>query len=200
VAFLAVVDACALYPYSLRDTLLRLAEIELYDIQWSDRIIDEMRRNLVENVAVPEERADRMVNAMNNAFEGATVASEPIALLEHAMTNDEKDRHVLAAAVVSRSEIIVTFNVKHFPEAALEPLGVEAVHPDDFLQTLLAIDAQAVVETLRQQAADMVDPPFSFDELLGALDTAGVPEFVALVRTGLASGELDAGADGPTTA
>ncbi len=97
------------------------------------------------------------------------------------MTNDEKDRHVLAAAVASGSQVVVTFNLTDFPEEALAPLGLEAVHPDDFLQTLLAIDEPAVLGALEQQAADLVDPPWTFDELLKALDRA-VPGFVAAVR------------------
>ncbi len=56
-AFLAVVDACALYPFALRDTLLRLAELELYDVQWSELILDEMRTNLLENYGASDEQA-----------------------------------------------------------------------------------------------------------------------------------------------
>jgi len=49
------------------------------------------------------------------------------------MQNDLKDRHVLACAVKSGARLIVTFNVRHFPLAALEPWLVEAQRPDDFL-------------------------------------------------------------------
>jgi hypothetical protein len=37
------------------------------------------------------------------------------------MTNDEKDRHVVAAAVYGESPIIVTFNLRHFRPEHLEP-------------------------------------------------------------------------------
>jgi predicted nucleic acid-binding protein len=181
VAFLAVVDACALYPFALRDTLLRLAELELYDVQWSERILEEMRANLLENYGATDEQADRVVAEMTGAFAGAAVPADAIAELEPAMTNDEKDRHVLAAAVASGSEVVVTFNLTDFPEEALGPLGIEAVHPDDFLQTLLAIDEPAVLGALEQQAADLVNPPLTFDELLEALERAA-PGFVAAVR------------------
>jgi len=46
---------------------------------------------------------------------------------------DPNDRHVLAAAIVSRAGIIVTFNTKDFPQEILEPYGLESQHPDDFL-------------------------------------------------------------------
>jgi len=49
------------------------------------------------------------------------------------MTNDPKDRHVLAAAVRANAEVIVTFNLRDFPEPALKPYDILTVHPDDFL-------------------------------------------------------------------
>jgi len=49
---------------------------------------------------------------------------------------DEDDRHVVAAAVQGGAQGIITANVKDFPAAALKPLGLEAVHPDDFLLDL----------------------------------------------------------------
>lgn len=87
-------------------------------------------------------QADRVVAAMTGAFPGAMVPAEAVARLEPAMANDEKDRHVLAAAVASGSEVVVTFNLVDFPEEALAPLGIEAVHPDDLLRTLLASMSQ----------------------------------------------------------
>lgn len=130
--FSAVLDTNALYPFSLRDTLLRLAELELYTPLWSERILEEMRRNLVER-QIADEQAERILSAMRGAFEEAEVDAGEIDRLEPAMTNDPKDRHVLAAAVAAGSELIVTFNLDDFPAEACEPLGVEAIHPDDFL-------------------------------------------------------------------
>ncbi|MHB1486259.1 MAG: hypothetical protein ACYCS7_00925 [Acidimicrobiales bacterium] len=38
--YAAVLDACVLAPITLADTLLRVAERELYRPLWSDRILD----------------------------------------------------------------------------------------------------------------------------------------------------------------
>ena len=43
------------------------------------------------------------------------------------------DRHVLAAAIRSGAQVIVTYNLKDFPAAALDPFGIEAQSPDDFV-------------------------------------------------------------------
>lgn len=180
-AFLAVLDACALYPFSLRDTLLRLAERELYDPRWSAEILEEMRQNLVERYGATDQQANRVVAAMTAAFDGAIVPTGLIEQLIPAMTNHEKDRHVLAAAQACGAEAIITFNLRDFPEDSTAPLGIDAIHPDEFLQTLLAIDPPGVVRALEQQAADLANPPWTFDDLLDALDRA-VPNFVQAVR------------------
>jgi predicted nucleic acid-binding protein len=178
--FSAVLDANTLYPFSLRDTLLRLAELDLYTPLWSERILEEMRRNLVER-QISDEQADRLTAAMRDAFEEAEVDATEIERLEPEMTNDPKDRHVLAAAVAAGSELIVTFNLDDFPAPACEPLGVAAIHPDDFLLDLHGLAPGSVRDALDQQAADL-NPPWPLDQLLDALETAGVPRFVAAIR------------------
>ncbi len=52
------------------------------------------------------------------------------------MTNDPKDRHVLAAAVMSQSQIIVTDNLRDFPGEALAPFNLESYSADQFLTLL----------------------------------------------------------------
>lgn len=180
-AFLAVLDACALYPFALRDTLLRLAALELFDVRWSAEILDEMSRNLAANHAVTPESAARIVDLMNRFFDEALVPSEAIDQLIPAMRNAEEDRHVLAAAQASGAEAVVTFNLADFPEDATAPLGIDAIHPDEFLQTLFSINPESVTQSLREQAADLTNPPWTLETLLGALEQH-VPEFVQGVR------------------
>lgn len=179
-AFSAVLDANVLYPFSLRDTLLRLAELELYTPLWSARILEEMTRNLVEH-RITAEQAGRIEAAMRGAFEEAEVDAAEIERLEPAMTNDPKDWHVLAVAVAADSQLIVTFDLDDFPPQACEPLGVEATHPDDFLLDLHDLNPDAVRAALQQQASDL-NPPWPLNELLRALTTAGVPRFVDAIR------------------
>ena len=76
--FAAVLDASVLYPFPLRDTLLRVAEIELYDPYWSQRILDEVARNLVADARASKQQARRLTDAMSVAFDGATVREDAI--------------------------------------------------------------------------------------------------------------------------
>jgi len=183
-AFRAVLDACVLYPMSLRDILLRLAELELYIPVWSARILDEATRNLIRDGRVTPEQADRMVTLMTRSFDAAEVPADKITALEAAMTNQPKDRHVLAAAVAADAEAVITTNLRDFPAAACEPLGIEALHPDEFLDVLYAKQPGMVLAAVRQQAADLNDPPMTALEVLDALAVT-VPRFATKVRDAL---------------
>lgn len=171
-----VLDACVLYPFSLCDILLRLAEREFYDPYWSDRILGEVERNLVQNRLTAQQAAWR-VDAMRRTFPSAAVPEESIAGLEPAMTNDQKDRHVLAAAVASPAEAVVTFNLRHFPEQSCEPHGVDVLHPDEFLVSMFDLDPDAVAAVIQAQSDALRKPPIPPRDLIGMLSRAGVPEF-----------------------
>jgi hypothetical protein len=94
------------------------------------------------------------------------------------MTNDEKDRHVLAAAVRAGAQVIVTFNKRHFPPASTSRWNVEAVGPGAFLQELYVAAPCVVTERIRQQATNLER---SLTAQLKVLAKA-VPSFVEIIR------------------
>lgn len=179
-----VLDACVLYPLPLRDTLLRCAEENLYEVRWSRRILDEVARNLVKDRRAAAAQACELVAAMRRAFEDAEIPDRAIAEFEPRMTNEPADRHVLATAVASdEGAVIVTFNLRHFPAAACQPFGVDVSHPDAFLCSLYERAPTGVHAVLNQQAADLRRPPMTMDDVLDRL-YAHVPEFVMRFRAG----------------
>src|SRR5437868_3604171 len=103
-SFGVVLDSNVLFSAPLRDILLRSADKALYRVQWTHEILEEVRRNLVKTGRSSEEKAQRLIDEMNAYFPEASVEgyNELVAL----MTNDPKDRHVLAAAVRSQSQAI----------------------------------------------------------------------------------------------
>jgi predicted nucleic acid-binding protein len=174
--FKVVLDANVLYPFSLRDTLLRAASEGLFQLYWSDQILEEARRSLVNSGRMTDDRATRLRSIMEEAFPEAMVTGhEPLIA---AMKNDEKDKHVVAAAVKAGAQVIVTSNLKHFREL---PEGIEAQSPDDFLCNLFDLDPDGMVELVREQAAALKKPKRSYEELLDGLSKF-VPEFVAALR------------------
>jgi predicted nucleic acid-binding protein len=66
--FRVVLDANVLFPFTLRDTLLRAAAAGYFQLYWSDEILHEARRNLVGHGVINEEQADRLVTTMQRAF------------------------------------------------------------------------------------------------------------------------------------
>ena len=75
------------------------------------------------------------------------------------LTNDEKDRHVLAAAVHVQARRIITFNLKHFPERALAPYGITAQGPDEFLLAIAGPTPETMTRIIREQATALERPP-----------------------------------------
>ncbi|GAA1984283.1 hypothetical protein [Amycolatopsis minnesotensis] len=106
----------------------------------------------------------RRVAMMRATFPDALVTGhEP---LIPAMTNDPKDRHVLAAAVRADAAVIVTTNLKDFPSAALAPYDIDAVSPDDFLLNQLELNRIATLTCVVDMAHARNRPPVRPVELL----------------------------------
>lgn len=171
-----VLDACVLFPMYLRDTLLSAAEEDLYLPYWSQKIIDEVIGNLVKGGTFSQEKAKKLERTIKLAFPEAMV-EVPVAL-EQAMTNDPKDRHVLAAAVIAGADVIVTNNLKDFRANDLAPWNITAQSPDEFLSDLLDEYPDSIVELLQQQPQKYKNPPKTFTELINFLgEKAGTPNF-----------------------
>jgi hypothetical protein len=122
------------------------------------------------------EKAGRLRATMEAYFPEALVTgySDLVAGLQ----NDKKDRHVVAAAVKAGAQVIVTANLRDFVPL---PEGLEAQSPDEFLCNLLDLDPERFVEMVREQSADLVKPPVSFDALLERLSHF-VPDVAAALR------------------
>lgn len=174
-----ILDTCVLVPVSLCDSLLRLAESGLYIPRWSSETRTELERALVSKIGLTEEKARKRVGKMHEHFSDALVRGYEPRMT--AMTNPEKDRHVLAAAVEAGAELIVTLNLRDFPESAVAPLGVEAKHPDAFLIALYDLSPQIVTHTLDEQASAIGR---STSELLNTIERV-TPDFAELVRSQL---------------
>lgn len=121
---------------------------------------------------------------MERAFDDAEIPEALTAELEPSMSNEQGDRHVLAAAVADEdAQAIVTLNLRHFPEDACKPLGIDIVHPDEFLRRLYDAAPEKVHAALTAQAAALSRPPMSVTELLDLL-APDVPDFVGRIRAG----------------
>jgi len=126
----AVLDACILYPPALRDLFMWLAAAIVYQPRWTEAIHAEWIRNVLadnpETTLAQLERTRRLMDRINEECLVTGYEKHIPALI----LPDPDDRHVLAAAIVSKASIIVTFNLSDFPPSALKPHRIRAVHPE----------------------------------------------------------------------
>jgi predicted nucleic acid-binding protein len=175
--FKVVLDACVLYPFTVRDVLLQAAASGFYQVFWSEMILDEALRNLVADRRMSEEHAAKLMAAMRRAFPEAQVTDYEGLIT--AMRNDEKDRHVVAAAVKAGAQVIVTSNKRDFYDL---PSGIEVQTPDEFLSNLFDLDPSHMLGVLDALARRYRKPPMEVPRILDALD---LHEFGELVRSRL---------------
>ncbi|WP_254206942.1 hypothetical protein [Nocardia alni] len=95
---------------------------------------------------------------------------------------DTNDRHVPAAAIKVNAQVIVTSNLDDFPAELLAPWNIEAKSPDDFLLDQIALDDRIVWACVQQIADSRNSPPESAEDVLDALERAGLVETVAALR------------------
>lgn len=176
-----MLDACVLVPVTLADTLLRLAEADLYRPLWSELILDEMVSAIEEiHPELADGLARKRAETMDRAFDDACVRGWE--RLVHGITlPDQDDRHVVAAALRGQADLIVTANLGDFPADSLAPLGLEAQGPDEFLLNQLDLDPDVVIRVLHDQAEAAQRPAITFDALVDQLTRCGVPQFAQAV-------------------
>jgi predicted nucleic acid-binding protein len=179
-SFTALYDANVLYSAPLRDLLMRLAMTGLYRAKWTEAIHDEWTRNLLTNRPdLKPEAVDRVRQLMNANVRDALVDGYQALIPAIEGLPDPNDRHVLAAAIVGRAHVIVTYNLKDFPREALGPYGIESQHPDEFIRHLIDLNEGAVCTAAKEQSAALKNPPHSVEEFLDVLAKQELPLTVA---------------------
>ncbi|TPQ51526.1 PIN domain-containing protein [Prosthecomicrobium hirschii] len=190
--FTAFIDACTLVSALKRNLLLTLAEAEFFRVRWSDTVLDETERALVDihskrGLENAVERAKRVREAMEKAFEDANVGKFDNLNLLCINLPDPDDDHVLAAAVKTRADVIVTENLKDFPEKVLEPLMIESRSADAFIADTIALDPGRAVAAIRTMRMRLKNPAKTAEALLIDMESEGLVETVDVLRPHVAS-------------
>ncbi len=182
----AVLDACVLFPPVLRDLLLGMAEAGLYEPRWSERILEEWARATVKLGPGAEAQSRGTAAVMRAVFPRAMQAAAP-GIEARLVLPDDNDRHVLAVAVASHADAIVTFNAQDFPRHVLAAEGLARRDPDGFLWELWSGDparAGAVIARVHARAEEMAGGPVSLKALL---KRASLPRLAKAVTANLAT-------------
>ncbi len=180
--FIVLFDACILYPAPVRDLAIRLAVSELYRAKWTNKIHEEWIYNLgVDRPDLNREKLEHMKELINESVPDSLVEGyESIA--ETLTLPDPGDLHVLAAAIKAQAQIIVTYNLKDFPEASLMPFGIEVQHPDDFFLNQCDLRQNVFLSTIKKIRLSLKRPPKTPREYLDVLrkhSLAKTAEFLA---------------------
>ena len=171
---IAVLDASVLYPAPLRDTLVHLAVYKAYKLRVSKDIHSEWINALLRNR--PElslQKLERTRDLINNIYPNVLVTKYE-SLIEQVTLPDANDRHVLAAAIRCGASVIVTNNLKHFPEKTTSIYNIKALSPDNFISKLIDEDTSLVCEAIKQQRSQLRNPPKSVQEILKTLHKQGL--------------------------
>jgi predicted nucleic acid-binding protein len=183
VAYVALLDASVLHPWVVCDLLLRLAERGLYRPAWSTEILNELVDSLTERKPDHAERFQRRRERMEATFAEA-MAERPERFLAAVPEKvDSGDRHVVAAALAARADVIVTNNIRHFAPERLAESGLLVQTADEFLIHQWWLDPEGVEEALAEMAAATTRPALTVAEVLKSLRRI-VPEFASLVEQG----------------
>ena len=181
IQFTCVLDTNVIYPIEIRDLLFWFAYEDLFIPKWSKHIFDEWE-TVMRRVDIDEKEIEKRTNRANLAFPDALVKNyEP--LIELLNLPDPNDCHVLAAAIKSDADIIVTNNLKDFPEDYLEKFDISAKSADNFLTDMIDLDKEIAIDAFKKLVANRRNPNLDEYEVLDAFQRNGLTDTADYLRT-----------------
>ncbi len=168
-SFRAFLDASILVPARWRDIILTLAECELFAPLWSERCLGEVERHLPESMTDHDRKF--LFQMMNEAFPDALVKFPKgleISLDYEGINN--KDRHIVAAALFGGAELILTNDKPLVDELARARL-IDAQMMPEFLAYTIDADPRRAVAALTAMARNRwrVAPGSTDEEIVARL-------------------------------
>lgn len=164
IRYTCVLDTNVIYPIDIRDLLFWFASYELFSPKWSKHIFDEWK-SVMERKGVSAAEIEKRMSKAHLAFPDALVENYE-ALVESLKLPDAKDRHVLAAAIKTNANVIVTNNLKDFPKDYLANFGLTAKTADDFITDTIDLNNALAVEAFRALVLNRTNPNLDEFEIL----------------------------------
>ena len=172
VRFTCVLDTNVIYPIEIRDLLFWFAYYELYTPKWSKHIFDEWKDVMIRK-GVDEDEANKRINKAQLAFPEALVTNYE-SLIEGLTLPDLKDRHVLAAAIKTNANVIVTNNSKDFPEEYIAGFGLKVKGVDDFITDIIDINQDKALQAFKDLVLNRTNPDLDEYQILDRLRKIGL--------------------------
>ncbi len=142
--------------------------------KWSKHIFDEWA-DVMRRKGLPDAEISKRTNKANLAFPDALVENyEP--LISGLELPDEKDNHVLAAAIKTNANIIVTNNLKDFPNDYLSRFGLAAKGVDDFIIDIIDLNQEQAVIAFRRLVLNRRNPDLDEYQVLEIFRKRGLTD------------------------
>lgn len=178
--FTAILDACVLADVFKRNLLLHLAEAELFRPRWSPEILDETERAILK-ITKGEADGTKQRAAIERAFRDACVTGYD-ALIPAVTLPDADDRHVLAAAIHTNAQVLVTDNLKDFPPDELGKFGVELKSSDEFISDTITLHEQTAFGALKTMRVGYQNPALSTGKIIQFAESRGLMTTALLLK------------------
>jgi predicted nucleic acid-binding protein len=178
--FTVVLDTNVIFPIEIRDLLFWFAFYELFTPKWSKHIFDEWEE-VMRRKGIEEAEIKKRTGKANLAFPDALVENYD-GLINTLSLPDPKDCHVLAAAIKTNANLIVTNNIKDFPKDYLSTFGLAAKKADDFLTDIIDLNQQEAVQAFRELVMNRRNPDLDEFEVLEALKRNGLEQTANYLR------------------
>jgi predicted nucleic acid-binding protein len=173
-------DTNVLFPMTLMDLMLSMAEDFHHDLLWSDFLLDEWERVIVREQRRTPEQASAITGAIRQVFPSGRIAPDNY---ESRCPPDPDDRVHGAAALAGGATALITANLRHFDAAFFIRRGVIVETPDSYLLRQLQAGPEAILDTLKRVVALKTRPRWTLNHYLGRLERAGAPQFALAIRS-----------------
>lgn len=174
IRFTCVLDTNIIYPIAIRDLLFWFAFFDLFTPKWSKHIFDEWE-SVMTRKGVSEEEILKRTGRANEAFPDAMIENYE-SLIDSLTLPDMKDCHVLAAAIKTNANVIVTNNLKDFPQDYLMSFGLKAKNADDFITDTIDLNQERAVLAFRKLVLNRTNPDLDEYEVLDVFRKNGLVE------------------------
>ena len=181
VRFTCVLDTNVIYPHEVRDILFWLAFHDMFTPKWSKHIFDEWK-DVMQRKGIEEDEVKKRIKNANDAFPDAMVKNYE-SLVETLKLPDSKDCHVLAAAIKTNANLIVTNNLKDFPEEYLAEFGLMAKTADDFITDLIDLNHERTLNAFRDLVMNRKNPNLDEFEVLDRFRNIGLKDTADFIHS-----------------
>ncbi|EEE36613.1 hypothetical protein RKLH11_446 [Rhodobacteraceae bacterium KLH11] len=149
----AVLDTCVIYPTVMREMLLGAARLGHFTPVWSARILEEWARAARKLGPEGEAQARAEIALIQSRWPNAEHPAK-LGVEQRLWLPDAADIHVLATAITSSADVIVTVNARDFPRNLLAEEGLDRRDPDGLLHSIWLSDPDGMTQVASSTLAE----------------------------------------------